>query len=1015
MSVCFWNQSAYSLLQSTLRIDELVTCAKEDNQWALGLCDTNVLSGAVQFYQACIKNQIKPLIGMSIVQLEREYLVFARNQNGYQSLVQMTTAIKLEQIEPEIALQQYAQDVVIIIPQSHPQLQAAIVQRDLSLATSLFAQYQKSTTTVYFGAVATTAMLQAQFSIWQQFCAQTKITPLAIHQAQTQTANSIPALRVLNALASGKKQPLAELLSQPEQGDVTQWTQQQLALAFQQWPQAVATTEQVAQECTVEFDLTARYLPAYDLPTGVENAGAYLQALCLAGLKKRYRTIQAEHYHRLQYELQVIDSMGFNDYFLIVWDFIKYARNQGIAIGPGRGSAVGSLVSYCLGITNCDPLAYGLLFERFLNPERVSLPDIDIDIEDDRRQEVIDYVRLKYGADRVVQIATFGTFATKAAFREVARILDASPAQLATISKILPATVQNLAQAYQTIPALQKLLAEDRFLARVFQIARQIEGLPRNVSTHAAGIIIGAQSLQGVIPLQEGMGATAATQFTMNELEALGMLKMDFLGLRNLSLMTRIVKRITNVTQRPFDLQQIPLDDQNVYRMLQQAQTTGVFQLESGGMRAALRQIQPSQFEDIVATLALFRPGPMENIPVYSRRKSGQEAISYPDQSLAKILEPTYGIIIYQEQIMQIATQLAGYSLGEADILRRAISKKNEAILAAERENFIAHCVKKNVNLQTAHTIYDLIVKFANYGFNKSHAVAYGLLAYQIAYLKVHYPTFFWCELLNSVIQSDGKIHEYLQAAKQQNIQIMKPSIKTGTAHFQVVNQGLQMGLLTIKNVGLAAVQAIDELRAQKPFGDFKTTILRLKQHRALTKATLMALIDAGAFDEFEWNHATMINELENVQTQGDLLSFIGGDKYESPIQEQAEFSTQQLMEREVAVYGYYLFTHPVMKYRSSYPQLQTTAQLATRIGMNVTLLGYCEKVRSIKTKRGELMQFLSVSDEFGSSEAVAFPKVFAKYATELQVGNLVLLKGKIELRQEQPQIIIYELEKLLK
>ncbi|MGL5915539.1 MAG: DNA polymerase III subunit alpha, partial [Culicoidibacterales bacterium] len=560
MPVCFWNQSAYSLLQSTCRIDELVAFAQTDQQTALGLCDTNVLSGVVQFYRTCQKYKIKPLIGMSIVQENRTYLVFARNQRGYQALVEITTAIKLEQMEPEAALKQYATDVVVIIPQTHPQLQAAIAQNDMSLANNLFAQYHNPTTMVCFGAVATTQELQAQFPIWQQICEQMKIEALALHQTKTPKSGIIPdlALQVLNAIAIGKKQTYEELASQSTQVDTAQWTQQQLTEAFQMWPKAIEATEKLATICDVTFDFSARYLPAYELPHGVETSSAYLQALCVAGLKKRYRVVNQTQYQRLQYELQVIDSMGFNDYFLIVWDFIKYARQQGIAIGPGRGSAVGSLVSYCLGITNCDPLAYGLLFERFLNPERVSMPDIDIDIEDDRRQEVIDYVRLKYGANRVVQIATFGTFATKAAFREVARILDASPNQLATISKILPATVQSLEQAYQTLPSLQKLLAEDRFFAKVFQIARQIEGLPRNVSTHAAGIIIGAKSLHGIIPLQEGMGATAATQFTMNELEALGMLKMDFLGLRNLSLMTRITKRIMQATKQRFDLQKIP-------------------------------------------------------------------------------------------------------------------------------------------------------------------------------------------------------------------------------------------------------------------------------------------------------------------------------------------------------------------------------------------------------------------------------------------------------------------------
>lgn len=1015
MAVYFWNQSAYSLLHSTCRLPELVAFAQADSQHSLGICDRNVLSGVVKFYQLCQQAGIKPLIGMSVVEGTREYVCFARNQEGYQALVAITTAIQLKKQAPEQALQQYGRELAILIPQTHPLFQTDFEQRDFHQSSTLIQSYRQQGNEVYFGAVAHSANLQAQFPLWQQFCQQMQIEAVALHQTRVHNQEQLAALAVLEAIETGKKMTLPEL-SQITENDVSQWTQQQLVIAFQRWPEAVANTEKLALRCEVTFDLEARFLPAYPLPDGIETPKSYLQALCLAGLKKRFGAITPEQYERLQYELTVIDSMGFNDYFLIVWDFIKFARQNQIAIGPGRGSAVGSLVAYCLGITNCDPLTYGLLFERFLNPERISLPDIDIDIEDERRQEVIDYVREKYGSERVVHIATFGTFATKAAFREVARILEASPKQLADISKVIPGTISSLEQAYQTLPALRKMLADSSFLNRVFQIARQIEGLPRNVSTHAAGIIIGAESLVDVIPLQEGMGATAATQFTMNELEALGMLKMDFLGLRNLSLIKRVVNRIQATVQPKFDINQIPLDDPKVYPLLQQAQTTGVFQLESGGMRAALRQIQPTKFEDIVATLALFRPGPMENIPVYSRRKNGQEPVTYPDASLETILAPTYGIIIYQEQIMQIATQLAGYSLGEADILRRAISKKSETILAAERENFVVHCRQQGVPQTTADTIYDLIVKFANYGFNKSHAVAYGLLAYQLAYLKVHYATFFWCELLNSVIQSDSKVYEYLQSVKQQRIAIFKPSIQTGTASFQVVDQGLQIGLLTIKNVGLAAVQAIIELRNERPFTDFKETVLRLKNHRALTKATLTALIDAGAFDGFGLNHATMLYELEHAQNQLELLNFAGGDKYEVPLQIQEEFPAQTLMEREVAVYGYYLFSHPVTKYRATYAtRALPMNQIEQAVGNVVTVLGYIEKARNIKTKRGELMQFVHASDEFSALEFVAFPKIFAKYAADLQVGNLVLMKGKVEERQEQQQIIIYEVEKLEK
>lgn len=1010
MAVSLWNQSAYSLLQSTCRLQDLVTQAQIDKQTAIALCDTNVLSGTIAFYRLCLQQNIRPIIGMTVHYDDAKIIVLAKNNQGYQALVKMTTAIQLyKQTQSEIE-QYITEDVIVILPNIHTELSAAYATKNVVLAGEIIDKYKVYTQDVYLGICSYT---QEQNIFWQKVCGQVNVKAVALHKTRMTKAEQEKALAVLELIRSGEKKTIEQLRGKFGY-DETQWTQQQFRLAFQQWPEAVENSEYIASICDVQFDLEARLLPAYPLPHTVSSTNVYLQSLCIAGLRKRYGYVQQYQYERLAYELRIIDEMGFNDYFLIVWDFIKYARQQGIAIGPGRGSAVGSLVAYCLGITNCDPLVYGLLFERFLNPERVTLPDIDIDIEDDRRQEVIDYVRDKYGSDRVVQIATFGTFATKAAFREVARILDASPKQLAMISKILPSTVVSLDQAYETLPKLRELLSKDSFLAQVFSIARQIEGLPRNVSTHAAGIIIGATSLEAMIPLQAGMGATAATQYTMNELEALGLLKMDFLGLRNLSLIKRVVTRIQVQNNPEFDIQHIPLDDSDVYAMLQVAQTTGIFQLESGGMRAALRQIKPNQFEDIVATLALFRPGPMENIPVYSRRKLGEEPVTYPDEQLQEILAPTYGIIIYQEQIMQIATTLAGYSLGEADILRRAISKKNETILAQERERFVDRCVMRHVHRVKADAIYDLIVKFANYGFNKSHAVAYGYLAYQLGYLKVHYATFFWCELLNSVIQSDSKVYEYLQAAKQQGITIMKPSIQTGNMYFEVVDQQLQIGLLTIKHVGSAAVQAVNELRNEKPFIDFKETLLRLKAHRSLTKATIGSFIDAGAFDCFQLNHAMMHDELENTHHQLDLLNFDGGGKYISQTNEQPEYSQQELMDREVAVYGYHLFTHPLIAYRNQWSKLPTLAQIGIHTSM-IQILLYVEKVRSIRTKNGEIMQFISGSDEFAQCECVAFPKVFAKYGESLQIGNCLLIRGKIEQRQSQQQIVIYEVQKLTK
>jgi len=773
------------------------------------------------------------------------------------------------------------------------------------------------------------------------------------------------------------------------------------------------------------IELQKTKLPRYPTEKGVP-AEQLLEYLCWQGFKERYSDSEQndEKRKRLVYELSVIKRMDFSDYFLIVWDFMRYARESRILTGPGRGSAAGSMVAYTLYITDVDPIKHQLLFERFLNPERISMPDIDIDFPDHRRDEVIQYVSRKYGQLHAAQIITFGTFAAKAVLRDVGRVFGLNTKELDKLSRMVPGTLGiTLEEAYKQSRQLQGFVRESDSQRLLFETALRLEGLPRHTSTHAAGVVLSEEPLVEVIPITKGHDDIYLTQYSMEYLEELGLLKMDFLGLRNLSLIESIVTSILRTTGQRINIKQIPLDDPLTYDLLSAGHTTGVFQLESEGMRSVLKRLQPNRFEDIVAVNALYRPGPMENIPQFIERKLGREKVVYPHPDLKPILENTYGVIVYQEQIMQIAAKMAGFSLGEADLLRRAVSKKQKEVLDRERAHFIAGAETKGYERKTADQIYDLIVRFANYGFNRSHAVAYSFIAYQLAWLKAHYPIPFMASLLSSAAGNERRTAQYIQELKQMNISLLPPSINHSGYSYLVEKGGVRYSLAAIKGVGGVALKEIFRARKEQKFNSLFDFCIRISP-KAVNRKTLEALVVSGSFDEFGEDRAVLLASLDAALDHAQLVRPAGGEQGDLFSKEsfmlQPKYTAVEPIPAEVKlslekeVLGFYLSDHPVSLYKQYFellkikPLYEFTA--SEPFGRAVV---YISTVKKIRTKKGEQMAFLTISDQSDDMEAVVFPNVLRKIASDVMQGNILLIEAKMEQRQGKEQLIIQKGENI--
>ncbi|HJV31491.1 MAG TPA: DNA polymerase III subunit alpha, partial [Bacillales bacterium] len=710
-------------------------------------------------------------------------------------------------------------------------------------------------------------------------------------------------------------------------------------------------------------------------------------------------------------------------------DFMKFAREKGILTGPGRGSAAGSLVAYVLNITDVDPIEHHLLFERFLNPERISMPDIDIDFPDQRREEMIEYVASKYGELHVAQIITFGTLAAKAALRDVGRVFGLNSKELDHLSRLVPSQLGiNLSMALKESEQLRAYVNETPLNQRLFETALKLEGLPRHTSTHAAGVVISEKPLVDLVPIQEGHNHVYLTQYSMEHLEELGLLKMDFLGLRNLTLIESILKSITFQKGKKVDIQTIPLNDQKTFELLSKGETTGIFQLESEGMRKVLMKLKPTNFEDIVAVNALYRPGPMENIPLFIDRKNGRKPIEYPHSDLMPILQNTYGVIVYQEQIMQIASKIAGFTLGEADLLRRAVGKKKKEVLDMERGHFVQGAIQKGYREPLANELYDLIVKFANYGFNRSHAVAYSIIAYQLAYLKTHYPVEFMAGLLTSAIGNDTRIAQYIREAKQMEIVILPPSINESSFPFRVENGSIRYSLAAIKGVGAVALREIFQSRKTKPFEDLFDFCMRVSS-KAMNRKTLEFLVHSGSFDEFGEDRSVLLASLDVAIEHAQLVKPDSAEQFEFFMEEELLLKPKYVqvdpirmedkLSFEKEALGLYLTNHPVnvyehvLKKKGIMPLFNSTAE-----GIRATVCIYVTAIKKIRTKRGDSMAFLMISDSSGELEAVVFPDAYKKYSTLLEQGSIAVIEGKTEERDGKHQFIIQKvisIETLLK
>ncbi len=1004
-------KSSYSLLKSPTRISDLVTTAKERGYKALALTDENVLYGAVEFYNAAKKAGIKPILGLRLVVALNETdgtkldLVFlAKNQQGYQHLMDLSTLqqtrkdkkvpLTVAQINPLL------DDLFIIIP---PQSTIfSVLAQPTSVLTELANRGDDDS--VLLG--VNSRLDDVQIDTLQQLSKQLSLPLVGTSPVDYLNANDLFASRVLQAIDAGVelKDPTIEA---GRRGQHYLHSKEQVVQDYKAKGLSAAAqkTVEVAALCNVELQFRAPVLPHFKNQAGISSQ-QYLRSLCIQGLKKRRvapgKTIQ-QYQERLAMELKVIHEMGFDDYFLIVWDVMNFAHQQKITTDPGRGSAAGSLVAYALAITEVDPLQYDLLFERFLNPERAQMPDIDLDIPDNRRDEVLQYVHQKYGHQRVAQIITFGTLAAKQVVRDVSRVFNLPRYDMQRLIDALPHGLHvTIKDALKESQQLKNLLDDNPKFRLLIQVAQQLEGLPRHYSIHAAGIVLSEQPLHEIVPLQDGSDGLLMTQFAKDTVEALGLLKMDFLGLKNLSIMDNTLQMIRQEDPN-FDLQKINFNDPLTLQLFQRGKTEGIFQFESSGIRNVLVNLHPTNFEDIVAVNALYRPGPMENIPHFTARKAGKEKITYPAPSLEKILGPTYGILVYQEQVMQLASVMAGFTLGEADLLRRAMSKKKKATMEDMRTKFIAGATEHGYSAQVAHQVFEYIDRFANYGFNRSHAVAYSMMAFEMAYLKVHYPAAFFTALMNAETNIE-KLKRHVGDAKQFSVKISGPRINISESSFLLHDGTVYFGFSAIKGVRRDFVAAILEERQENgKFTDLRNFITRIPE-RWQKQELIEPLIYSGAFDNMGYNRAEMIDALPKLISGIEL--FAGFANFDDPtlqtaIDQRNEFPLLTRLTKENEYLGVYLSGHPVTQYYQLGQQLHATKIDDLYPNSEATIIVLTNHVKTIYTKREHReMAFVNGTDETGAVDITVFPKQYQQFKEQLETNKILIVRGRVEYRE---------------
>lgn len=1003
--------SGYSFQQSTILIKDLVLAAKEKHLDALALTDKNNMFGAMEFSEACLQNGIKPILGMEAsVLIDGQiypFILLAIDDQGYFDLVHICCEVNLSS-DRAIALDQlalYHEHLYVISG-----LEDGIVERHVAKemedeAIKYMRLFQKLFHDHYY------IMLQNHHLKMQEKGNERMMSLARYVKVKVICSNEVRYLKKQDALAVDLLQASAQGITldaqyQPLTQEKYLKDEKEMERLFP--PEIIEETRHVCTTCKATIPLNEKYLPTYPVPHQ-GKAVDYLRSLCHVGLKKRFQNqeIPVTYQKRLLYELKIIHEMGFDDYFLIVWDYVRWAKVQKIQVGPGRGSAAGSLVAYVLGITNIDPLRYDLLFERFLNPERVSMPDIDIDFQDDRRDEVIRYVIDKYGKDHAAQIVTFNTYGPRVAMKEMGKVMGVPLPRLELIAKMIPTSPKNkktITQMYQSSAQFQSLINQDQRLKKIVGATSIIEHLPRNISTHAAGVILSKRILHEVVPLVVGPTSTLMCQYSKDYIETAGFLKMDFLALKNLTMLDYICKDIEQNQKIKIVLNEMPLDDQNTYRLISKADTFGVFQLESYGMRHLLRQMKPYCFDDIVAAIALFRPGPMENIPTYLKRRSHQEKVVYPLKELEPILKSTYGIMVYQEQMMQVAQKMAGFSLAKADILRKATSKKETELMHSMKEEFIAGCLKNGFSQEKAEEVFGLIEKFADYGFNKSHSVAYAYVAYQLAYLKANYPLYFFASILSNELSSENTKVHCIQECKAYHVRILPPSVNHSQARFMVEEGHIRYSLLAIKNVGYAGYKAIIEERQKGLFKDIYDFMMRMENSH-LSKKMLESLVDAGALDEFGLSRQTILKNLDAIRDYGHLKENLGIE--EKPVLTIYQDQLEEKLNREKAVLGVYLSMHPLelkkQKIKVSYVNVSSLDEYVHR---TVNVVVQLQRVKNITDRKGQEMCFIEAMDETGSLDGVVFASRYKDIGMMLKKGNICLIQGKVDMKDKLSLIV---------
>ncbi len=997
MSVLLDNKTCYSLLESSIRVEQLIEFAKNQNMKAIGICDFNCLFAAMSFYKAARKNNIKPIIGIevkvSIDEGEFPYQIYPKNNAGYSKLMSLSCQLSQNRISlDEGVIEDLSSDCFIVIcPDGY------LLSLYSSKQNQKAEKYLQKLNENYFVALAShkTPFNRSYNQFIRECLTDSKVRPIALKRALYVNKGDYESYRTLKAIKYNTTVTDTRLILEDDAGLLTTYEFEEL---FDK--DSLDNTEYFADAIDLQIDSYKAQLPQFKCDEKLTNQ-QYLRELCLVGLNKRCNgRVSANYRKRLDYELDVICRMGFQQYFLIIYDVIVYARKQGIYVGPGRGSAVGSLVAYCLGITHLDPLEYGLLFERFLNPERISMPDIDLDIPDDAREQLIEYVREKYGTECVGHIITFGTFAARAALRDAARTNNIPPSISDRMLRMLPSTSDDTLENYYLKNRQMKMFVDSYDDARkLFRIACSIEGLPRNASTHASGIVIADKPLQQVVPVSD-IGDTLTTQYTMEYLEELGLIKFDFLGLRNLTIIEEIYHDLYpegNV----MDILKLPLDDKPTYQLLERADTNGIFQLEKASLKSTCKKIKPRCFTDIAVVLAIGRPGPSQYIDRYLANKANPDKIQYLHPDFKPILQETYGIIIYQEQIMQIAVRIAGFSLGKADILRKAISKKDAGLLGSLKEDFIKGALRKGYSELIARETYEMILKFADYGFNKSHAVGYSLIAYQQAYLKANFPLQFFKAQLNSSIGNVEKVSAYILECKRRGITVLPVDINSSEDEFTLNEDKLRYPLTGIKNVsGLMVKAVINDRQQNGPFLDYCETYARLHKIDKSDKL-ITNLIYAGALDQLGYSHTTMLESMDICSHYARLCEIDNNQQMhfdfnlvDKPLLVKYADDPKDNLNQQYEALGFYLTSHPVEHLRQHFTKAAYSSVLANYKG-RIALLGMIIAVKEHRTKKGEMMCFITATDEMGDYEISVMPDLYAQMKEHLKKGVCFYLEGE--------------------